>query len=256
MRHRGVMTLRDWLGEDSFSLALSAGFFGFFAHAGLLSALEDEGLVPRRLSGASAGALVAGLWSAGLDGDALKRELYQLRRKDFWDPGLGFGVLKGALFLEKLEALTGSRRFEDCRVPLSISVYDLAHRRTTLLREGDLASAVKASCTVPGLFHPTRREGRVLLDGGILDRPALAGLEDESRILCHHLASRSPWRRRSDPALVPPRRLGLIALVFVGLARAGPFRLDAGRMAFAQARRAMFQALKEPVVDGRVVVNC
>ena len=44
-------SLRDWLKEGPFALTMSSGFFGFFAHAGMLTVLEDEGFLPSRLSG-------------------------------------------------------------------------------------------------------------------------------------------------------------------------------------------------------------
>src|SRR5690606_33221631 len=52
-----VLTHSDWLAREPFTLALSAGFFGFFAHTGVLLALEHAGLRPRRIVGVSAGAL-------------------------------------------------------------------------------------------------------------------------------------------------------------------------------------------------------
>ena len=55
-----VPTLRSWLLEAPFALSLSAGFFGFFAHAGFVAALEDAELAPALLSGSSAGALISG----------------------------------------------------------------------------------------------------------------------------------------------------------------------------------------------------
>jgi len=73
-----VQTLRDWLLEAPFSLGLSSGFFGFFAHAGFLSALEEEGLQPRAAWGSSAGALVGGAWAAGLSADEFSRVLFGL----------------------------------------------------------------------------------------------------------------------------------------------------------------------------------
>lgn len=42
------MTLQTWLEENPFTLALSSGFFGFYAHAGFLKALEERGLAPER----------------------------------------------------------------------------------------------------------------------------------------------------------------------------------------------------------------
>ncbi len=234
---------------------MSAGFFGFFAHAGMLVALEDAGLVPSRVSGASAGALVGGLWAAGVDAPAQRDVLMGLRRADFWDPGVGVGLLRGRLFRNMLLELLPVRRFEGCRVPAALSVYDVLSRRTRVMQHGPLAPAIQASCTLPGLFHPLWVEGRPLMDGGVLDRPGVAGVAPGRRVLHHHLASRSPWRRKGSPALQPPRRAGLVALVVEGIERVGPFRLDAGQRAFEQARRSTTLALDHRVLAGVVRVN-
>lgn len=248
-------TLRAWLADEPFTLAMSAGFFGFFAHSGMLAALEDAGLRPARVSGASAGALVGGLWAAGLDAPALLDELTRLRREDFWDPALGFGLLRGRRFRERLESILPAKDFSECRVPALISVYDVWSRRTEVLSHGELAPAIQASCTLPGLFHPTWYRGRPLLDGGILDRAGLQGVSHGTRVLHHHLASRSPWRRKRSAALLPPKRDGLTAVVISGLPRSGPFRLHHGRAAMELARREMSRALDEPVRDGVVSVG-
>ena len=107
-------TLREFLSERPFALGLSSGFFGFFAHTGVLSVLEDEGLLPARLTGSSAGALVAGLWASGLSTTRLRDELFALRREDFWDPRPGLGLLHGRLFRQRLDALLPVSTFGDC----------------------------------------------------------------------------------------------------------------------------------------------
>ncbi len=236
-------TLRQWLAEQPFSLGMSAGFFGFFAHTGLMTVLEDAGLHPRRVSGASAGALVGGLWAAGVDAVALRDELIRLRREDFWDPRPGFGLLAGRLFREKLEQLLPVPDFLQAKTPLAVSVFDVLSRSTRAIDSGALAPAIQASCTLPGLFQPTWHEGRPLLDGGILDRAGLTGMPDGERVLHHHLASRSPWRRKNSPALDAPSRPGLTALVIRDLPRVGPFRLEQGIKAFDAARKAAESAL-------------
>lgn len=243
-------TLRAWLARGPFSLAMSSGFFGFFAHAGVLSVLEEERLAPARASGSSAGALVVAAHAAGLSSAELVVELARLERAHFWDPGplLGLlqgGLLRGELFRQRLEALLPVRTFDACRIPLAISTFDVRTRRTHVIDRGELGSAIVASCAVPGLFRPVRREGRLLLDGGIRDRPGIEGLPRGGRVLFHHLASRSPWRRTSDLAL--PRREGLVALVLEGLPRSGPDDLASGRRAMSLARDAARRALDRPI---------
>jgi NTE family protein len=242
-------TLAAHLAGRPFALALSSGFFGFFAHAGMMVALEEGGLAPVRLAGSSAGALVAGLWAAGMPASAMADELLALERADFWDPRPGLGLLRGELFLRRLERLLPAATFDACRAPLSISAFDVRARRTVVLTDGHLASAITASCAFPGLLQPVRRGGRLLSDGGILDRPGLAGLRGQpagEQTLYHCLASRSPWRRRASPVLAAPERADTVTLRILGLPRVNPFRLAAGRAAFEAARDATRRALLAP----------
>ena len=247
-------TLREWLSEKPFSMTLSAGFFGFFAHAGVMTVLEDAGLLPVRISGASAGALVGGIWASGVDATTIRNELLRLRREDFWDVRPGPGLLAGRLFRSRVEALLPTRVFEDCRVPASLSVYDVLSRSTQVVGRGPLAPAIVASCAVPGLFHPVWLDGRPLLDGGILDRHGLAGMPNDTRVFYHHLASRSPWRRRGSAALDVPERQNMKALVIGTLPRVGPFRLERGVRAFDIGARSTKEALDQPVTSNIVRV--
>jgi NTE family protein len=248
------VTLRAWLAEEPFALAMSSGFFGFFAHTGMLSVLEEERLLPARVAGSSAGALVSGLWGAGLDTARIAEELTALRREHFWDPGLGFGLLKGRKFRALLEAALPAATFDACRVPIALSVYDALSRSTRVLDRGALAPAIHASCALPGLFHPVWMDGRPLIDGGVADRPGLGGLPPGTRVLHHHLAARSPWRRKEAASIQPPRRQGLVCLTLGNLPRVGPFRLAEGARAFEAARARTKLALDRPICDGLVCI--
>jgi NTE family protein len=238
-----VPTLRDWLREAPFTLGLSSGFFGFFAHAGIVSVLEEEGLAPVRVLGSSAGALTGGLWAAGVPARRIREELLALRREHFWDPRPGLGLLRGALFRARLEAILPVRTFEECPRPLAVSAFDLLARRTAVFRSGPLAPALHASCAAPVLFQPVRIEGRPYLDGGVLDRHGLAALAPGERVLYHHLTSRSPWRRRDSPALRVPDWPALRAVALRELPRLGPFRLERAGEAMERAAEGMRAAL-------------
>ena len=245
----GEKTLAEWLRDGPFALAMSSGFFSFYAHTGFMTALEDAGLLPTRVSGSSAGALVGAAWAAGVDAPRLADELERLERRDFWDPAPGAGLLRGRLFRERVEGLLSVTTFDRCRVPAAVSVFDVGRRRTRVLDRGDVAPAICASCAVPVLFHPVRIGGRAYLDGGILDRPGLMGMpQAEPRVLFHHIASRSPWRTKNEV----PERPGMLTLMLEGLPRSGPFRLHEGRRAFRVAREATRRAL-ERRVSGNVL---
>ena len=242
-----MRTLRDWLAEAPFTLAMSSGFFGFFAHAGVVAVLEEEGLLPARACGSSAGALVGGLWSAGLPASRIREELLALRRQDFWDPWPGRGLLRGMKFRDRLASLLPVVSFEECRWPFAVSAYDVERRATAVLRTGPLAPAIHASGAVPILFHPVRIDGHTYVDGGVADRHGLAATAPGERILHHLLTSRSPWRKKDDPGLQIPVRDGLRAVAIDGIPRCGPFKLHHGPAAMARAAEGMRAALASPI---------
>ncbi|HET6981893.1 MAG TPA: patatin-like phospholipase family protein, partial [Myxococcaceae bacterium] len=126
-------TLREWLRQGPFTLVMSSGFFGFYAHTGVVTVLEEQGLRPTRIAGSSAGALVGALWGAGIPAARIRDELLGLRRSDFWDLWPGLGLLRGGLFRAMLERVLPVKTFEESPVPLALSVWDLLARRTAVL---------------------------------------------------------------------------------------------------------------------------
>ena len=242
-----VTTLKDWLSEQPFMLGLSSGFFGFFAHAGVVSALEHEGLRPYLISGSSAGALVGALWASGVSANVIQQELTSLKREDFWDPGPGLGLLKGRLFRSRLEQLLVADTFEQCQTKVILSAFDVLANKVKTFSRGPLSPAIHASCAVPFLFQPVWIGFRPYLDGGVKDRHGISGIPPEGRLLYHHLASRSPWRRKNSPALKPPKRKNTVTLIVRDLPRLGPFKLDQASNAFDTAREKTLKALDEPV---------
>ena len=253
------LTLGEWLARAPFGLAMSSGFFAFYAHTGMLGALLERGLVPASVAGSSAGAMVGGAWGAGTTVDELAATLLGLERADFWDPRLGAGLLAGRKFDALLRRLLPVHRIEACRVPVAISVFDILARRTEVLTRGDLALAIRASCAVPAMFHPVwiaadRQRARPYWDGGILDRPGLVGA-GPGRTLYHHIAAHAPWSRPNAAPHEIPRRPQTVTLVLDDLPRANPFRLDAGRRALAGARAATLRALDAPIADSVVRIR-
>lgn len=240
-----TVALGDWLAEAPFGLAMSSGFFSFYAHTGVFAALLARGLVPSHVSGSSAGALVTGAWASGAAPSDLAAFLTGMRREDFWDPSIGAGLLAGKKFDALLRKLLPIGRIEDCRVPVRISVFDILARKTAVLERGDLAKAIRASCAVPAMFQPVWIDRRPYWDGGILDRPGIAGVPP-GRLLFHHIALPAPWSRASTP-LVIPTRAEMVTLVLDDLPRPSPFHLDAGRQAMLVAQAATERALDQPI---------
>ncbi|MBA2665329.1 MAG: patatin-like phospholipase family protein [Bradymonadaceae bacterium] len=240
------MRLADALASAPFTLCMSSGFFGFYAHAGMLSALIESDLRPARVVGSSAGALIGGCYATGLSTDALRELLVGLRRTDFWDPSPGAGLLSGRRMDALLREALPVHRFDELQTPFACSAWRVRTRQTEVLDKGDLPAAIRASAAFPGLFQPVRVAGGHYLDGGIADRPAFAPLAAGERTLYHHLASKSPWRRGEGTQMLAPSRADTITLDLGELPRLGPFRLEQGGQAMDLARERTLRALELP----------
>jgi NTE family protein len=149
---------------------------------GAMKALDEAGLLQGRVSfvsGASAGALIGGLYAAGLTPTEMAEKVLAYQRSDFWDaPGMG-GILKGRAFEQLLRDALPVQVFEECSVPLGVTAYSVSGLTTKCIKNGDLASALRASCTFPVLFAPVWHKEGVLIDGGVYDTAGLWSVPDD-----------------------------------------------------------------------------
>ncbi|HEY8279975.1 MAG TPA: patatin-like phospholipase family protein [Bdellovibrionota bacterium] len=184
-----MATLRNWLQQGPFTLALSSSFFGYYAHSGAAEALLGSGHIPGKITGSSAGALVGGALCSGLSPEATRDLLFGIRREDFWDPFPGLGYLRGRKFLGVLERHFVPD-FAGAKIPLEVAVFDLLRCRTRFLSQGSLPQAIVASCAVPLLFHPVRIDGKLYIDGGVFHKSGMKPGLPEERVLCVFLQSK------------------------------------------------------------------
>lgn len=188
----------DHLINTPFTLSLSSGFFGFFAHLGFYTAFEQRGLRPEAISGSSAGALVAAGVASGLGTQQLRELFLSISKDDFWDPAWGYGYLQGKKFEDLLRKHYVSD-FNQAQIPLYISVFNINKKRTEVLTEGSVAAAVRASSAVPLFFHPVRIGDHHYWDGGIRDRAGVRGLKNHSSAtVVHYLPADGFFSRFED----------------------------------------------------------
>lgn len=152
-------------------LALGSGSARGWAHVGVLRALAEQGLAPDYLAGCSMGAMVGAAAAAGrieqLESWALS--LDWKRVVGLLDVGLRGGLIKGDRLLEFFHGQFVDCQFSELPLPFAAVATDLASGQEVWLREGKVSDAVRASCTVPGLFRPVLREGRYLVDGSLVN---------------------------------------------------------------------------------------
>lgn len=155
------------------ALALGAGGARGYAHIGVIEVLQERGFQVVAVAGTSMGALVGGLYAADRL-DAYTEWVRGLSQYDVWrllDPNLVGGG--GAIRLERIfarvtEILDGAR-IEDCAIPFTAVATDLNSRREVWFQHGPIATAVRASVAIPSVITPIVVDGRLLVDGGLMN---------------------------------------------------------------------------------------
>jgi len=154
------------------SLVLGSGGARGYAHIGVIEELEASGFAIRSIAGSSMGALIGGVYAAG------KLEVYSewvrplqrfdvLRLLDWTVSGGGF--IKGDRIIGVLRDLIGDTNIEELPIPYTAVAVDLDVQREVWFSHGSLFDAIRASIAIPTIFRPYHYQGRLLVDGGLLN---------------------------------------------------------------------------------------
>lgn len=168
---------RAMTNHADFGLALGGGFIHGLAHLGVLGVMEEHGLKPGWLAGTSAGAIAAAFAAFGMSAAASEDALMKLGWGSMTRarPRGRFGVATNEGLEEILVRALGDVRIEDSDIPLGVIATDIDTGNRILLDRGPVATAVRASCCVPGLYQPVEIDGRLLVDGALVENvPARA----------------------------------------------------------------------------------
>ncbi|HHE76404.1 MAG TPA: patatin family protein [Candidatus Parcubacteria bacterium] len=157
--------------QPKVGLALGSGGAKGLAHIGVIKALEENNIPIDFIAGSSIGALVGGFYSAAKDIKQIEkiaisanwRQLLSL----FVDPSLRQGLIGGEKIKKFIGNYIGKIKFQDLKIPFSAIATDLKTGEIVSINQGEVASAIRASISVPLVFKPARREGRLLADGGL-----------------------------------------------------------------------------------------
>ena len=157
-------------------IALAAGAALGAAHVGVLKRLKEEGIVPDILVGASAGAMVSGIYSAGNIEEfeaIVKGREFENALLDFnslTNKGDEAGFIAGDKLLKLLRKLTYNKNFEDVKIKTAFNAVDINTQEYIILDKGNIADAIRASCSIPLIFKPHKIGDRYLVDGAIQDQ--------------------------------------------------------------------------------------
>ncbi len=152
-------------------VALGGGAARGWAHLGVLAALESEGVRPDVISGCSIGALVGAAYASGKLAELTKwtESLDWQGVVSMLDIGLKGGLIRGDKVIQYCARHFMASDFQRLSMPFACVATELESGREVWLRQGKVADAVRASIALPGLISPVMRDGRVLVDGGLVN---------------------------------------------------------------------------------------
>lgn len=156
--------------QPTVGLALGSGGLRGLAHIGVLKVLEQEGIPVNYIAGCSIGSLIGSLYASGLDSETIFKLAKNLKRKhwiDFVIPKMG--LVAGDRTLDTIRLLTKRQTFDQLAIPLAVVAADLYTGQEIVFRDGEVALAVRASVSVPGVFVPYSYDGKLLVDGAVVN---------------------------------------------------------------------------------------
>lgn len=259
--------------SKSWALVLMGGGARGLAHVGVVRFLEKKGLIPDVIAGTSMGALVGGLFAAGLSGAKLTEMLDGLGLDEAAEKARRRGLLNRPRnlfeyllltdtkhrFISKIaggkddaieatiERFVGDVRIEDLPVKFLCNAVDLVTGREVLFTRGRLSRALRATISLPLVFEPVDMGDMLLLDGGVLDSAPVeaaraAGAEVAVLVDVHRPLKKVPKARLKSTLQIVQRTIEVAAAAsFEERSRHADFVLrvpvDQGVLQFSNPRR-------------------
>jgi len=165
------------------ALVLGGGGLKGFAHIGVFRALHEMGIVPTVVAGTSIGALIGAAYARGMETSEMADRARALKRRDLFRLNR-MGMLlerqhSPAIYLDEplrnvVKSVVTEKRFDQLKTTLLVNTVDIT-RGTQLvwglpgLRHVSVVDAVYASCALPGFYPPGNVDGRLCVDGGVID---------------------------------------------------------------------------------------
>jgi NTE family protein len=154
------------------AVVLGGGSARGFAHIGVIKALEAAGVQPDLIVGSSAGAMVGAFWAGGYSGAQMEALAYRVRDDEVIDVAAGNanlrrGLVSGQALQSFVNVGLRGRSLEGLLTPFIAVATRYPSGVLHAFRNGDPGFAVRASCSIPGVFMPASLQGQEYLDGGL-----------------------------------------------------------------------------------------
>lgn len=186
--------------SPTFAVAFGGGGARGLAHIHAIEALDELGIRPVSIAGSSIGAIMGAGMAAGMTGKEIHHYARSVlgRRSEVaarvWQarPGTFTEMMEGGIKVSQfniervLKAFLPHQipaTFEELEIPLRVTATDFFGHKLAVFSEGELNSALAASAAIPAVFSPVKRDGKLLIDGGIYNPVPFDLLENDADIV-------------------------------------------------------------------------
>jgi len=151
-------------------LALGGGSARGLTHIGILKSLHKHKIYPDYIAGTSMGAVIGAFYSSGHSPE----EIEDFFKTADWKKLIDFtvpkaGLIQGSVMEEKLRRVLQNKSFQDLNPKLRVVAYNLDQLEKVVFFKGNVARAVRASISIPGIFSPIKIAKHIYVDGGVVD---------------------------------------------------------------------------------------
>ena len=161
--------------EPRVAVVLGAGAARGFAHVGVLKVLEAQKVPIGMIVGTSAGSFVGGLYASGICAYDLQRLALGMQRTDIAEVSIfsSGGIVKGERIEEYFNKAVKNAPIEQFRIQFAAVATDIQTGEEHVFTSGNAGAAVRASCSIPGIYSPARIGDRLYVDGGVVSPVAV-----------------------------------------------------------------------------------
>lgn len=153
------------------------------SYIGFLKAMQEAGIKADFVSGSSMGSIIGACYCCGMTAEEMEKEVSTLKFSSLID--LSLAPVKNSAFLrsnklnKKISSYFGGKTLSDLKIPFrAVAVDVISGNVYTFTDTDDLTQAVVASCTMPSVFKPVKKDGMLLIDGGVKCRLPITQVRD------------------------------------------------------------------------------
>lgn len=195
-----------------YNLVLSGGGARGYAHIGIIQALLEQGLEISAISGTSAGTLIGALICDGYSPSQIKEIVLEEGPNIVWS---ALGFKENFFSFNTIQALLKkylrSKTFSELKLPLFVSVTNLASGKGEIISQGNLLEVLFAASAIPAIFSPVLINQTPYADGGMTNNlPIEPFLNDQHKTIACHVNPLSPYKPDFSTAKIIDRSMHIV----------------------------------------------